>query len=356
MKLGFHFAIQLTFVAAAVSAALGQEKLDFDLVREVNLNQNAGGYYRIEHDIGRLPMSAKGKLRLHATNTLDHKVQLGSFYSGCSCITASISQTEVNPGEKFVLDLLFDTKQRTALSDQIAAFSLARNKDGTEAIDIKLKYKIDGLVAFKDAMSAVEVPEGKTTVNCALPFIAERPARIEDLKFTATGDLQSMKFEIQEDKSNHQYFLACSINVEGMGSVGMSGEVMLEDTRTGRKVSTLLMLKKLSRVTMAPTPLRFRPSGGVYKASAIVRITDDNDESAQTTSSEKISAKASISQAEAKVIVTNISRGVARLAFEVKPDNPDDDFTSEKIEEMFVVFTKGGEKFSEKCSVVFSTH
>ncbi len=345
------------FLIWLATAALPQDPIDFELTRSVDLVQNAGGYYRIESNLGELPLNSRGKVKLVVSNAVGQDVQVGSYYSGCACITASVSQQKVAANGVFEINLLMETQQSTKNSSQMAAFSIARSKDGTDDISIRLAYRIPGLVAFVDTMGVVEVSNEAKSKNFTIPLIVEAPARADDLAFKATGAFAKLKHHLRTSAEGNCY-LDCSIDIGTIPEAGFAGEILLEDRRTGIKDSTLVILKKRSKVTIAPAPITFRRNGDTYTASAIVRVDLEKQLSVAESESpivqpEKIDCTGTVAGGIVAVKVNDLSAGVARLHLVITPENSIEDLENYGNSNMFLIFKLKGANFVEKCAVDF---
>lgn len=348
-------------LASSHSAVDAQDSVDgvgtktstpsFEVERETVLSHGPGGYLMINADLGSLPMKANGKIKLLVKNSTGEDIELGTYYSGCSCLQVVLSTTQVAADEFFAIDMNLETKQSTKEADQWVAVSLAKDKSMKGEVALRLKYRIDGLVAFRDALGVIPKRSGDTILKFQIPLIIEKPARASDLIFSPSGGLEKMQYVLTEVEGRPS--LSCSIATDNIPDVGLAGELHLQDKSTGIKDTMLLRIENKSEVTIAPQPLRFKESDGEFKASAIVRILSRREQAEQSEES-RISVKGNISDGKIAIHVENITDGVARLNFEVSPSIPIEEFRNQESEGVFLSFVYEGVKHTTKIPFVFS--
>lgn len=344
-----HVFLGLAVLSTGLGKLVAQEATsDFDVLKKVQLTQNAGGYYRIYSDLGILPMASKGRVKLVVHNVTGQAIKIGTYFSGCSCVSASVSAQEVGVDETFEIDLIMETKRITKRSEQMVAFSIARNRDGTDDISLRLAYEIEGLVAFRDKIAHVEVANEQHQAAFDIPLIVESPAEISKLQVEASAPYRNMRHDIKV--SDGRVVLKCTLDLTEMPNLGYAGEVHLHDLRTGLSDTLLLLVNRKAEVRIAPIPLRFRGTAGRFATSFIVRIDSKSDSAAnRMESAGTIHASANLAGAEITATTQRLGNGTARVSLDL--------ILEEKVEgklgeELFVILRMNGRRYLEKCDFV----
>lgn len=301
---------------------------DFLVERETDL-EFTPAYDLVEVELGNLPPKAVGDVVLVVHNPSSNAIELGTFTTGCKCLTTSLSETTLAGKGSVTMRLRLETPSRPKSVEQQVSVTLGTNKElnGRTAI-VRLNYRIAGLVAFQDARAVISANEGDEQLTFRLPLIAENRKYLmgNAVQIRPSGKLQGMETKIVEEQD--KFFVRCKLDMKKVDTSGASAEITLDNQATGLTDTILCVIAVNSIVTISPDPIRLKWSDDeqCYHASVMIRVVPPSDTQPKLPergleSSESLSVRSSLSGSKIRVSTTEmLTKGLARVKLAIAPD------------------------------------
>lgn len=231
-------------------------------------------FSRADFDLGVLETGSTYSLKLQLANTGSDTLVFGKVVSHCSCANLTVNSNVLLPGKgvTFTLDLK-TPKIGTEFTDEVQTSFAVNGEDDKQLITVMVKYRLKGMLSFKDSFLLLKPLKNKKITFHEIPFAISEPLKAKDVEVRASKTLSEvLQFElVSRDEKN---FVKVSFDPGEIPSSGLTGEIWIAEDRSKKQDSLYCTLRLEDEVKLSPKTLRMKRVGdsNKYEASAFVRI------------------------------------------------------------------------------------
>lgn len=320
--------LTVLILVSSIETACGQDNREQIGVKAARCSlENVNGRLRATCDLGTLPLNSIVPVLIQVYNPLNNEVQLGTYFSGCTCIEATVSREFIPSQDAATVGIKLTTPKIARSVDQNINFVLATGKslkDKSFGTTIFIKYQIEGLAAFREPrIVAVASPEDKA-LTFRTPLVVGEPVQSQNLSINGTGALSHINAKIVRRES--EYFCECTLPLDGIEEYGLSGELVLV-SKEGVVLDSVLCTAMLQPpVSVSPSPLlvSWSESDKRFTANGIVRILTNNrpgepEAKPRTTSENAIVIAGTIGDKPVAIVSKQLTPEIARFNLSFSP-------------------------------------
>jgi hypothetical protein len=224
-------------------------------------------------DLGVLPMNAQVAARLTLVNNSEEKdIVFDSIRLHCACEKFDLAETPILAGTSTTGELFFNITPGTVRSvDREMVISLESKARNRSIADIRIKYKVAGLLSFVERISHFEIPSDEVISELVIGFFATSPINFDELVVALGENLGDLACEVEKlDIDRGQIKISCPGKM--VSGNGMSGEIMLHDRVSGAKDSHFVKIRVAAPCRIAPEVVRFVEDGSSFSANLVLRV------------------------------------------------------------------------------------
>ncbi len=191
-------------------------------------------------------------------NRLKSSFSFKRFEASCTCATAKVPETILEPGDKVECAFSFKpTKAPRAVDEH---YSVAIECDGAvQRSVIGFSVKWVGFVAFERPQDTITFSEASSKIDFKLPLIGTDDETIRQSTLHHSPELSFLDAKISGSEGRR--FLIGSFYATSIPGKQVVGEVVLK-SKAGVESNLLLTLRKEQRASILPSKVMFVPSTG----------------------------------------------------------------------------------------------
>jgi hypothetical protein len=283
MRISTHLVV---FFACLVFCAGLSADEPITLIGSTNLvTPKHGGACTAEFNLGDLPPGKEFKLDLKVFNPTDKTI----FISGipvvhCACLKFETEADSIEPNGHADFSLRIKTSSKSTMSTPFirAQFTLTEPDNATESVNVMIKFRLKGVLAFDRNMMLMEISKADGIGNFLIPFLFTEPIDLDNLEVTCSEALNGMTFK--KEWIDDQSFIRVLAPFDLVEEDDISGELIVSDTASKSRCSIMLSIQQKEPFVFSPRILRFRPTdeSNRFVSTAIVRFNARNSDSTES--------------------------------------------------------------------------
>lgn len=265
-------------------------------------------------DLGSLDAGSEVELVLALENKSGTDFHLKKIVVSCSCMDVRASSNEIKLNDSLVVNTVLKVPSASRNPRQSQSLNL-EGIDGA-VIQMQLRYEIAGLCSFSTQAVNIAVNRIATSIAIKLPVVVTEPVKLANIKAYGTDDYSKANATVV--KTADGYSLICDLAVPDREGFTMAGTFCVENPVGGGRDFVQCFIGREAKVVVLPNQIRFFRSNELLEASVVIRVNKDalSDESIGNAAS--ISVGAAVGKTQAKVVTSNLSRGIARVKISFK--------------------------------------
>ncbi len=225
----------------------------------------------LEIELGEVDSGATVEAVIEIRNDSEREFRIKQISMSCSCMEAKSLGAMILPGEEVSLMVKLKAAQTSSSAQLSQSIQLYESEDS--AIQLLLHYKLKGLVCFKDRSAVMDVKENAKAKFFRIPLLITAPAKIENVKAFASNDLAGIQMTPKLIDGN--CFLECTMEFAKIPTLGLVGELSIEETKLGRRSSIPCLVNREEQFKVTPSILRFAKKDGEWMAHCLVQVRDN---------------------------------------------------------------------------------
>lgn len=201
----------------------------------------------------------------------------------CNCMNLQSDSygIEGNSSKKFTMSLKTpETAENARVFSSIALIEETEDQK-RPVINLKMNFRLSGVLSIEPGMVLLEIPHNKESKSIKVPVLVTPPLKPSDLKIECSKSLRDLSFELLEEDG--RVFITADVFVPAIESGPVSGEVRVVHDQSKRKDGFFVTARKVSRIRVSPSTLRFKKTkeGSEWIANALIQVapTSSGDQS-----------------------------------------------------------------------------
>ena len=251
-------------------------KHQFKIERSVDLvdDDDNDVVTRVEVDLGELPAGASGIVVVKLRNQTSKVRRFTEVRAACACIQPEMSSKTLKPNESCLLTLTLNTAIKLNTPESLVVVRILGDKDPDGSVDLKVSYRLRGMLSFQQAMYAPEIDPQMSMATVRIPFYATQPIDPTLLDIAARPDPFSKTWIEAHPTDRNTWILAMEFKVSSIPPSGYSSAVTLEDFQVHQKADVVLVLNTRQPIRVSPRSMRFNADADNKKlvASCIILV------------------------------------------------------------------------------------
>ena len=290
--------------------------------KAVTIEKLFGNYHNIV-DLGTLPCNefVKIKVTLSNPNSNSFSFDFKKIELGCKCTSAEISKSEIKPGETSLLTLDLETPAASKSEERTHSVTLHASGESKErTVNLAVRYRLAGLMCFKDGAHVFDVDTTEERQKVFLPFVLTAPHDVSDIDLEITPNNPGVKATLI--RKNKSHFVEVEFDTVFVDEEGLSLRIVARHSKNELQDSLSLLLCRRKRIEISPRTLRFVRSDELLRATSILRLRNENkvvEESSigQAKQTETVSVQCNIGSLKPKVKYKRIGVGIYRITVSI---------------------------------------
>jgi|GEM_PF-4127678 len=283
----------------------------------------AGGQFqRAEFDLGVLPAGQKGKIALEIRNSTATDVIFENLHAACACSNATISEKVIRSESSVLLSATLVIPDKSTTGESAYEFWL-EGKDRKLIVQVIVKFRISGLLAFATNQCLLEVRVDEQVGEVFVPFMITEPVKKQNLEITVDESLRDLSYEIVQ-QTGGKYGLLVRTSKLAVGDGPTSGVVTLTDKVLGRNSKFALAVRASNPVSISPSTVFFQKveSDSVgktrYRATVLLVFNKPSGDSSKNdgfteTSTVELDELTAVQMSSGDTMITGLSTDMKRL-------------------------------------------
>ena len=231
--------------------------------------EKVGNTYETVLNLGRLGVSKKVIVTMTFKNQTDDEIEFSDVSKKCSCSAFKKKNYVIPAGAEQEVKLTIKTPAR-ARSKESSQWVTFVERGGSTVLRAELKFELDGILAFKEAMGILEFQADNNFREVQLPLVITDPVQLETVEIETSENLQDISFTIE--KSENGAFVKAKISDKILADGKVRGEIYISSPAAASKDCYFLVVRDSATDDISPNVLSFRSKNGVVSATAIVQI------------------------------------------------------------------------------------
>ncbi|MEM9366018.1 MAG: hypothetical protein AAGD07_08465 [Planctomycetota bacterium] len=256
------------FVFSFAVAAHADNTPEFSVDREVPIEPLLDGQFALVVDAGNLPCGASGQLKIKLVNENAIRFPVQSLEASCSCTHGKLSKHVIDEFSSATLVAQLETPLVSQSIEKSVRFSIISSDSKARNISLLVRYKLDGLMCFKDTINVFPYrPQGKLK-RYVLPFVLTKPNLPEDVIFDLKPETDGVQFELKGGQGEHYVELA--LVPELLSGKPRSYSLTASNLLTDLKHSTAITLMPKEKLRISPNIIQFHSKGDVWTGATAI--------------------------------------------------------------------------------------
>jgi len=211
------------------------------------------------HDFGVVTEGDKLKHTFVLVNGSQAPIQIANVQPNCECVTASLANRQIAPGDKAQLDVVFDTLARTGDQDKLV--TVATTDPSAAAIKLRVLARVEPLLGFKQEEDEEDedmfVGDSKTREA----WIIGKRADVAHLKIERVTDPRvTAEITSKTEGDSVQQALRLTVPGDRLGHFH-AGVILSTDIVNKPKLAHFFEWTVHGNVTVTPPSLHFETGG-----------------------------------------------------------------------------------------------
>ncbi len=329
----------------------------FEIRENAELIQTPAGYFKIQANLGNLPPSSEGTVSLTVKNPFNSDIVFGNHFNGCACLKATLSDAVLKKNGSITIDLHLKIPSKANSTQQVAAINFSTDKEGqSDTVSLIMHYELNGLIAFVDNRAVGYALESEKDLQLQLPMIVGRDVKEGDIIFKAKGALVGLQVRLENE--GDRYFAKASMPTKHLNELGLTGEITVENVKSGKRDSILCSLLLQAPVTVAPEPLwlTWSEKDKAYHGSLMVCANDFKSHENAATRTSEVAISATSKGAQVDCVNKQLGNGLVKTRLKITPEKGQAAYeTQDNTDGLFVIASYHRKKEIKKVQIRFST-
>jgi hypothetical protein len=281
------------------------------------LGQRWQGYGTLENIIA----GQEYVVELEIENRTGDPLKFAAVKPDCVCYDFKLDERSVDHGNKMSASIKF--RCPSAVKDTESGVFLTFLNEAKEDIGrVGLVYQIGGNL-FVEAPYSVKLNQ-KGLTEFLMPVIYTDPVKFESLILSGQETFESLDLQATLVKNDEGTFIKITSGASNRDGNSISGELLLEDKESKRKIKVPLLIVEQTPIEISPLFIHFRTGkDGVARAQALIKVNISAEDDIAAADDEKNVPKEKKVAGIGKLVVdadvsgTKISTDVSELTHNI---------------------------------------